>query len=233
MRTSTTTLAAGLLLAVLVGCASPAVPSGPGSPEPAETPVPGTLDELEAEWAQFEPFEARGTGEASFSLPDGAINGMITATHTGTESFWIEGIARSGGYYDIVQSPEGPYDGVAVWNIALGDLDAVGFHIIADGEWTFRLEPLTNAPAFSLPLSGTMDAVYLYPGGDPAIDGATVTIRSGEASVDTYFGVVQRHTLGLELHENGLAGTESTVQLAAGPSLFAVRATVPWEIVPE
>jgi hypothetical protein len=225
MPTAIRTLALGAaLLAVLVGC------TAPPSPDPD---APPTLDEYLAQWDEYEPFEASGSGNAVIDIPPGIASGMVTASHRGSGVFRIFMANDSGQNFELL-TRAGHYDGVVEWglNIQADENRAV---ITADGSWTFRLEPLSNAPQIELPADGTTDAVYRYDGDDPAIDDGILVVSEQEGDIPSHFSFMQSYGSSdgirrVELFVNGMAGTEDPIDLEPGPSIFVVTASTPWRI---
>jgi hypothetical protein len=229
-------LAASVLaVAALTGCTAAPPPAGPttaSTPTAEPTPTPPTMTEFLATWDDFEVFEASGTGESTFDIPAGLTNGMVTATHDGSSYFEVlletDTGERAG--YPLVQT-RGPYTGVTGWGIQATDsTDERRFHIVADGTWTFRLEPVSNAPVLDLPVEGSGDALFQYDGAyyDEYSDAVRVhVVHEGERhfSFAQYFG-----DRDIELHVNDSGSFEQSVTLEPGPSLFAVTAEAAWRL---
>jgi hypothetical protein len=226
-------VAVALMSAVaLTGCVA-APPSAPpptaSGPTPEPTPTPPTLSEFLATWDEFDTFEVSGTGDSTFDLPAGLTNGMVTATHTGSSYFEVRLTDDAGenSGYPLVET-RGAYTGVTSWGIGADDpTPDTKIRIVADGAWTFRLEPLANAPVLTPPLEGETDAVFQYDGAyvDDAVEWRVAHEGDRHFSFAQYYG-----DRDIELHINESVAGERTVFLEPGPSLFAVRAVTPWSI---
>lgn len=156
----------------------------------------GTID-------YFEPVTHNGTGAFVVALPEGATEGFITATHSGSSNFIVSAVdANKQPTGDLLVNTIGSYEGSSAYGLLGFGGDARELQVEADGDWEITISHLNDAPLLELPAEGEGDAVYQIPTGDPAnwhlthngqsnfIVGSTAEIMGLVNEIGVYDGVV-------------------------------------------
>ena len=176
------------------------------------------------EFGSFEAFTEKGRGDGVVKLPAGAEVGLVTASHKGDSNFAISALDdgnQSTG--DLLVNTIGNYKGVTAFGLSSLGNPAAKFQVTADGPWTITVEPLSSAPALTIPAKGKGDAVFRYDG--PAADW-NVTHKG-----DSNFVLWQNGTDWMpNLAVNEIGNYKGTVPMSGGPSIVAVSADGAWSI---
>lgn len=191
----------------------------------AETTTEAPQTDDVATWAAstfgtFAALDASGNGDDIIDLPAGATVGMVTATHNGSANFVVNALDSSNDPTgDLLVNTIGDYSGTTAYGLqAFGE--AAKLQVTADGSWSIRVAPLSEAP--ELATSGTGDAVMLY--GGPA--GSLALTHDGGANFVVREETEEVFEMGLLVNEIG--AYDGTVPLSAGPSVVWVNADGAW-----
>lgn len=204
--------ALGVAAAVTLACSAPSTDNTNES-ESGETP----------EFQTFEAAEFTGEGDGVVELPEGVHQGMVTATHDGSEHFSVTALdANNEGTGDLLVNTTGSYEGVT--GLGLLDIggDAVRLEVSADGAWTVAIAPLADAPA--LPESGAGDGVFAFDG--PAATWAITHDGSEHFGVSAYTGA----DFEMPLLVNETGAYDGSEAAPAGPGIVVVTADGNWTI---
>ena len=162
--------ASGLFL--LLGGGAVAVTVLGGEDEPSQTVPPDV--------PTFEPLERSGTGRASFDLPAGATYGQVRYTYDGSDTLRIDLLDGSGlAGESVAFATSRVRDGSSYFGLSEGGEPARKVQVVADGSWTLRLEPITQADPLTLPAEGDGNRVF------DARAGATLVVEADDR-IDLY-----------------------------------------------
>jgi len=166
----------------------------------------------------------RGSGDALIPLPDDARAGLITARHTGDGEF----ILTMRGEHNQMTTDQpvvtsGDYQGTTAWGVH-NTTEAVALQVIADGDWSITIAPMTAAGVMPATGHGIGDAVFLYDGTPGALTASHDT--DGTFSVTAYTE---------DPHANARLFThvgpyQGTTQLPAVPAVIAVSSAGTWSL---
>jgi hypothetical protein len=207
-----------MLVLLLVGC-TPAQTGAPAKPNPLPVvdeirPLPGRGIEL----------SGSGSARTVEIAPDASGSGlgilMLSLTHNGQSTFVVTAV--QGDDAEVAARAIGEYRGrrpVVVYG-------PVQFEILADGDWTLRLQPMPRGgqPA----ASGSGDDVSAY--FDPPPPGTWNISHTGQEGF-----VVYAHCLGgsvLVADRTGAVQETTPVELGRGPCFWEVRADGSWTLAP-
>ncbi len=208
--------------------------AAPAEPQAAkEAPAakkPATDAGVAQKWADkafgsFTPVTETGTGDNLITLPAGAAAGIVTATHDGSGNFALSVLdATNESTGELLVNTIGAYSGTTVYGFnALGEGTTI--QIMADGNWSLTISPVSAAPA--LAGGGVGDAVFLYDGKAGKLtathDGAGNFVVMEETGKAFNFGLLV----------NEIGAYSGTVPLSAGPSALSVKADGNWTLLAE
>lgn len=119
-------------------------------------------DEEEPPEDFFEAQTYTGSGDETIDLPEGVVQGMITASHDGSGAFILSMLdgnneATLDGVTEI-----GAYEGTVAFGLSSIGNDPTRIEVTADGNWEITVAHLSTAPVLALPIEGESDAVYQY-----------------------------------------------------------------------
>lgn len=192
------------------------------SGEAAVTEEASTSNWYAESYPSFTAADLSGKGDDVQDLPAGATSGIIIATHKGSSNFVIEVIDETNSMVDLSVNEIGKYAGTTAYGLTSFGGEAKKLKITADGAWTIKVMPFSDAPA--LPSSGEGDGVFKYESGDAP----TWTINhkgQGNFSVSQYADSV---IMGLLVNEIG--NYSGKVPASAGPAIIVVTADGTWTI---
>lgn len=195
----------------------------PQETEPAEDVTEGQSPEEEPAPAQFEAQEFSGTGDdvLDVSIPDDQP-AIAIFTHQGSQNFIVQGHGEDSDFPDGLVNAIGNYEGTRPINF--GRTDPVReLEIQADGPWTIRVAPLTEAPeADNGQGDGVGDAVVRVQGG-----GRGAFTHDGDMNfiVEAYerFGQFE----GMPI-VNEIGPYEGTVRVPSDTQLLVIQADGNW-----
>ncbi|WP_104163545.1 TM2 domain-containing protein [Cryobacterium sp. N22] len=174
-------------------------------------------------YGSFDAVTQAGAGDAVLALPDGAAAALLTATHDGGGSFSLQVLdADNRPTPDLMVNTFGAYAGTTVYGLN-GDLGepGVSLKVVASGNWTIDLAPVSSAPA--LAETGTDDAVFLY-------SGPAATLAFGYA--DSGYLTVAEHTdAGTSELVNESGPYQGAATVGAGPSVITITANGDWAVL--
>ncbi|GAA2012464.1 TM2 domain-containing protein [Microbacterium ulmi] len=198
-----------------------AAPEEPAAePEAPADPLAEAVAWADDTFGTFDAVTHEGAGDSLIALPAGAQAGIVTATHSGSSNFAIQGLdAANESTAELLVNTIGAYSGTTVFGVnALGD--ATQLQITADGAWTLTITPMSAATA--LPASGSGDGVFFYTG-----DAAAMTFaHTGERNFVVYQETGSAFDFGLLVNEIG--AYQGTVPVKAGPSIIMITADGAW-----
>src|SRR5690606_7625496 len=120
--------------------------------------------ELPRDWFEAQTFT--GSGDQVLTLPEGALEGMVTASHEGSSNFQIATLdANNESTFDLLVNEIGNYEGTTAFGLMGFGGDPVSLDVVADGAWEITVAHLSTAPVLELPVEGRGDAVFFYDGG--------------------------------------------------------------------
>lgn len=178
---------------------------------------PGEADQ----WASFETQTYTGSGDDVIDLPDGATEGMITASHDGDANFIIDVLTSAGdSTLDLPVNTIGSYEGTTAFGMYDINDDPDRLQVSADGAWEITVAPFADAPTLELPAEGDGDAVFVYSGGASAWH----LTHAGEANfiVDSTAEV-----MGLV---NEIGAYDGTVPVSDETAVITIRADGAWTV---
>lgn len=200
-----------------------------GAPADADE-VPVANDTVAAqEWADttFGTFGAethRGSGDALIAVPEGARAGILTARHTGDGEFSLT--MRGDGERRTGEQPvftTGDYQGTTVWGVH-NSIRATQVQVVADGDWTLTIAPISGARELPATGDGLGDQVYLHRGTAGAL---TATHATADPFAVTLMTEDPFATTRLSTHTGPF---ERTVELDSMPMIVAVTSTGSWAL---
>ncbi len=208
-----------LLLTLLLGGCSQVPVLAP--PPPTATPVIAPLQPLPGRGFSF---SGRGSAHTEEVVPDYTgtlalgIN-VVTLSHTGRSTFSVTALQEGGA--ETLTTAVGTYSGQR----PLVVFGAVEFDVLADGDWTLKVQPMSSGgtPAFS----GRGDLVSAYFTPTPA--GNWYLIHDG-AAFTAYAHCVGGSTLVAQHSEPFMESRQ--VVFERGPCFWEVRADGVWSITP-
>ncbi|GAB3127440.1 TM2 domain-containing protein [Glaciibacter psychrotolerans] len=200
----------------------------PAAEKPAEKPAPkanATQAWADKTFGTFAPVTQTGTGDNLITLPAGATAGIVTATYDGSANFALSVLdASNASTGELLVNTIGAYSGTTVYGFnALGDGTTI--QVMADGNWSLTLSPISAAP--SLAGAGAGDAVFLYNGKA----GKLTATHDGSANFVVMEETGKAFNFGLLVNEIG--AYSGTVPLSAGPSALSVKADGNWTLLAE
>lgn len=120
--------------------------------------------DLPKDWFEAETFT--GSGDDVITLPQGALEGMVTASHDGSSNFVITALdANNESTFDLLVNEIGSYTGTTAFGLLGIGGDPAALEVVADGAWEITVAHLSTAPVLELPVEGRGDAVFSYDGG--------------------------------------------------------------------
>ena len=198
-------------------------PDAPSTSTDEEEPA-AVANYYDTNYGSFEAFTTSGTGDSVIALPAGVTAGVVTATHQGSSNFVLNVInAANEPTGDLLVNEIGNYSGTTIYGLlGFGD-PGTNLQVSADGAWTVTISPVSSAPEFTLPASGTGDAVYLYNG-----DASAWTITHDGSS---NFVVLQYADSSMpNLAVNEIGAYSGKVPMLAGPSVLHIGADGAWTV---
>ncbi len=173
-------------------------------------------------YGSFDTFSKKGKGDGIIKLPAGAEYGVVTAVHKGSSNFSLslldDGNQSTG---DLLVNTIGNYKGMTAYGFASFGNPGVKIQVTADGTWSVKVEPVSSAPALTLPAKGDGDKVFLYDGG--AADWNIVHKGKSNFSVIQYSSDIMPN-----LAVNEIGNYKGQVPMSAGPSVVIVSADGAW-----
>jgi len=196
----------------------------PAVEEPVEETA-GSQSWADDTFGTFDTITEAGSGDNLITLPEGVKAAMVTATHDGDLNFVVNALnADNETTGDLLVNTIGSYSGVTVYGFNAFS-DATSLQIMADGNWTITIAPLSTAP--TLAASGTGDAVYLYDGAA----GKLTATHSGSMNFIVQEETDETFSIGLLI--NDIGEYSGTVPLSSGPSAITVKADGAWTLAAE
>jgi len=200
-----------------------------GARADAEAP-PATGETVTAqEWADttFGDFAAethRGSGDALVAIPEGACAGILTSRHTGDGEFSLtmrgEGNQRTG---EQPVMTTGDYQGTTLWGVH-NPTPATQVQVIADGDWTLTIAPISGARDLPATGNGGGDQVFLYNGTDRALTATHEAVGPFTLTAATEDPLA---TATLTTHTGPFTGT---THIGSTPAVIAVTSTGAWSL---
>lgn len=189
-------------------------PAGDGEEADAEE-----APEQPEDWFEAETFS--GSGDDVLTLPSGAVEGMVTASHDGSSNFQVQILdANNESTFDLLVNEIGSYSGTTAFGLMGFGGDPASIEVVADGSWEITVAHLSTAPALELPAEGSGDAVFVYDQG-PAM--WTLTHEgSSNFMVDS--------TAAMMMLVNEIGSYEGTVPVPAGEGIVTINADGDWTI---
>jgi hypothetical protein len=151
-------------------------------------------------------------------VPDG-VGVIATCTHDGEGNFIVESFTSYGTSIDTNVNEIGTYRGTVL--LAAAETPAV-LKIVADGDWTIKLEDIANAPHWdpSAGLSGTGDGVFIL---NPRVAGFLKCIAKVRG--DGYFALWAYHGDEVTLLFNQVDGFTGEDVFPVDTHLITVRSS--------
>ena len=170
----------------------------------------------------FDGATEKGKGDGIVELPAGAAYGVVTATHKGKSNFSLSVLdAANQPTGDLLVNTIGNYKGVTAYGFLGFGEPGVKIKVTADGAWSVQVEPVSTAPALTLPAEGKGDSVFLYSGG--ASDwNVTHKGKSNFVLLQTSDDIMPN------LAVNEVGNYKGQVPMGAGPSVVRVTADGTW-----
>jgi hypothetical protein len=107
-------------------------------------------------------YQRLGSGDSIVDISaSNGIPALASITHSGLSNFAVVSYTAAGSRIDLLVNEIGDYSGVVPVSF---DQSAAELDVTADGRWQIRVSPLTSAPRFGAPISGSGDAIYLISG---------------------------------------------------------------------
>lgn len=189
-------------------------PTATRTPTPTITPTPIIL---------------AGSGDAVVDVdrPNDPALAHIVGNAGGRANFAIWSYGPDGERIDLLVNTIDPYEGTRPLDFLEGE-HVTRFEVIASGEWTITILPLTAARQVEVPgeIEGTGDDVIVLVGGDP--DTAVITGNEGGAA---NFAIWSYSTsAGRDLLVNTTDTYEGTVILDRDTIIMDIHAEKPWTI---
>jgi hypothetical protein len=221
-KTATTIAAAGITLAILTGCGSTATTTTGSDSSGGES-----VEQVETSWyadtyGDFEAITEKGSSDAVFPLPDGALGGRLKAEYKGDSNFIVSLLDADN---ELVEGPInaiGNYDGVAGFGFLSFGNPATQVQVQAQGDWSITVADIAASPK-DVPASGKGDTVFLYDG-----DATTWTLtHNGDSNfIVNQFSDEIMPGLGI----NEIGSYSGAVPVTAGPSVIVLQADGGWTI---
>ncbi|SNU01164.1 hypothetical protein SAMN06298212_10775 [Ruaniaceae bacterium KH17] len=205
------------------GAPAPVVPVNPNVQPPAN-PDPQSFEEALVE---FDEFTVRGTGDRTFTLPDGVTNGMIEIAYNGTRFISVATLDRHDDTHDYLYWTYNSGGGAIRSSVVFGRYDYDGevptqVEVEADGDWQLTFRPISALEQLPDFYEGTSGApmVFYYDGPGEVIE-ITFEVADGEYG---YFSVDQVPLV--EYEENIVRLTRDatvTLSLDPGPNVVSIE----------
>jgi len=174
----------------------------------------------------FEAYTETGSGDATIALPEGAVEGTITASHSGDSNFQLtvldEGNEMTG---DLPVNTIGSYEGTTAFGLYDLGGEPTNLKVTADGDWEITIASFEEAPRLELPAEGDGDAVYVYDGG--AADWAIT--HDGDSNFQVHQTPLSDLAIG-DLLVNTIGSYEGTVPVNDEVAVVTVVADGSWKI---
>lgn len=174
----------------------------------------------------FEAYTETGTGDGTITLPEGATEGMVTASHDGDSNFSVN-VLDTGNQptLDLLVNTIGSYEGTTAFGLYdLGE-EPASLQITADGDWEITIASFDEAPRMELPVESDGDAVYLYDGG--AADWAITHDGDSNFMVNQF---PLEGIMGLSPLVNEIGSYEGTVPVTDDVAIVTIVADGSWKI---
>ncbi|WP_131732376.1 hypothetical protein [Actinomadura formosensis] len=142
MKPALALVMAGLVLS-LAACERPAAVHK-GLAPPSEIPSTNTADSTTPSPHSVKPQKYRGRGDKIVRIKDGDEAWLAAFTHTGSSNFIVSALDPSGDESDVLVNVIGGYKGTVLFNDE-ADSNTRALKIKADGAWTLRLKPPSDA----------------------------------------------------------------------------------------
>ena len=174
----------------------------------------------------FEAYTETGIGDGKITLPEGATEGMITASHDGDSNFSINVLDEGNEpTIDLPVNTIGSYSGTTAFGLYdLGD-DPASLQITADGDWEVTIASFGDAPYLEVPVEGDGDAVFKYDGG--AADWAIS--HDGDSNFIVTHAPLQG-IMGAMPLVNEIGAYEGTVPVTDDVAIVTITADGSWKI---
>jgi Protein of unknown function (DUF2510) len=174
----------------------------------------------DATYGTFTTIMKSGRGDTVIALPKGVKAGIVTATHSGSSNFQISGMDKGNqSTIDGLVNEIGNYSGTTAYGLTDMGNASVKLQITADGSWTIKIAPISNARVFPASISGKGDAVFKFEG--DAADFAITHNGSSNFTVQQYGGE-------LNMGVNEIGKYSGTVPFVAGPTVLVIGADGAW-----
>lgn len=176
--------------------------------------------------ASFEAYTESGSGDATITLPEGATDGMVTASHDGSSNFSV--IVLDDGNQptlDLLVNTIGSYEGTTAFGLHdLGE-EPASLKITADGDWEITIASFDDAPYLEAPVEGDGDAVFKYDAG--AADWAIS--HDGDANFIVVHSPLEG-IMGAMPLVNEIGSYEGTVPVTGDVAIVTITADGSWTI---
>jgi hypothetical protein len=138
----------------------------------------------------------------------------------GSSNFQITGMdANNQQTVDDLVNAIGNYSGTTAYGLVNLGTAPVKLEVVADGNWTIKIAPISSAPVFPSDASGHGDQVFRYNGG--ASDFAITEQGTANFIVNQYGGDPSTGV-------NEIGNYSGTVPFVAGPTVLVVAADDTW-----
>lgn len=165
-----------------------------------------------------------GSGDRVIDLGQGIPYAQVRFTMSASGVNSITAIDANGRVVDSPVSVTGAHSGAGLLATPDRNRPARYLEVYSQGAWTIEVRDLSSAPVLSSIVEATDDAVLLYGGGARGVQATH--------AANGYFGVRQLHSGGRLTSpiDGWMAGTSSSGQLQAGPSVLDVLGDGSWSL---
>jgi hypothetical protein len=231
LRGRTGAFLVGLLCAgaMLTGCAVSGTDTGAGENpmDPAADSAVAAQESEEVDYFAetlpvFDAVTETGSGDAVITLP--AMQGTITATHSGSANFILTVLDTDNAMTELPVNTIGTYEGTTAFGLQVLGGEAATLQIAADGDWEITIAPISEAPELTDPQETDGDGVYLYRGG------AATWQLSHDGDANFIVSFISDDLFGYSLLVNEIGSYDGTVPVTAGPGVVVVNADGSWTI---
>jgi hypothetical protein len=201
---------------------APKAPAAPAPPAPAQPAQPAHPGDFDGTYGTFTTFTKTGHGAATIRLPKGGKAGLVTATHRGSSNFQVSGLdASNQPTTDGLVNAIGAYSGTTAYGLTDLGAPPVKLQVVADGNWTIKIAPISSAPSLRSRNAGKGDKVFKFEG--DAVDVAISHRGQSNFMVQQYGGDPSAGV-------NEIGNYSGTVPFVAGPNIVVIGADGKWTL---
>lgn len=183
-----------------------------------------TTSDLNKKYGTFAAATHQGTSDGVVAIPAAAKAGLVTARHSGSSNFAIEGLTAQNSTGELLVNTIGAYTGTTAFGFDVSGNSPVKLKVTASGPWAIKISPISTAPVVKSPARGKGDAVHLWEG--KATTWAITNRGQGNFAVINHGSGL----LGDDLLVNEIGAYHGSVPVQDGPAVTTITSDGTWTI---